>query len=120
DEVRDLVALRVDLDGEADMDALALLELDDPVEQDLPIRVAGEIVVGDEEPVDALRLVGADDLFEIVGGAEAALAALHVDDGAERALIGTAAAEVDAGIGAGRAHDMLLRQDRRRLALERG
>ena len=43
------------------------LELDHPIEQDLPVAVAGEIVVGDEEPVDALRLVGADDLLEIVG-----------------------------------------------------
>ena len=97
DEVRDLVAERVDLDGEADVDAF-LLELDHPVEQDLPVAVAGEIVVGDEEPVDSLRLVGADDLLEVVGGAEAALAPLHVDDGAERALIGAAAAEIDARI----------------------
>ena len=119
DEVRNLVAERVDLDGEAAVDAL-VLELDHAVEQDLPVAVAGEIVVGDEEPVDALLPVLANDLFEIVGGAEAALAALHVDDGAERALIGAAAAEVDRRIMARRAREMFARQDRRRLAFERG
>ena len=118
DEVRDLVAERVDLDGEAAADAL-VLELDHPVEQDLPVAVAGEIVVGDEESVDALRPVLANDLLEVVGRAEAALAALHVDDRAERALIGTAAAEVDRGIVAGGALEMLARQDRRGLAFER-
>ncbi len=119
DEVRDLVAERVDLDGEADPDAL-VLQRDHPVEQDLPVAVAGEIVVGDEEPVDPLLPVRPDDLFEIVGRAEAALAALHVDDGAERALVGAAAAEVDAGIGARGPLDMLARQDRGGLAFERG
>src|SRR5277367_1989565 len=93
DEIRDLVAERVDLDGEAAVDAL-VLKLDHPVEQDLPVAVAGEIVVGDEEPVDALLPVLANDLFQIVGRAEAALAALYVDDGAERALIGAAAPKV--------------------------
>ena len=37
-------------------DAL-VLKLDHSVEKDLPVAIAGEIVVGDEEPVDALRLV---------------------------------------------------------------
>ena len=94
DEVRDLMAERVDLDGEAAMDAF-VLKLDHPVEKDLPVAVAGEIVVGDEEPVDPLLLVLADDLFQVVRRAEAALAALNVYDGAERALVGAAAAEVD-------------------------
>src|SRR5580704_6151212 len=118
DEVRNLVAERVDLDGEAAADAL-VLELDHAVEKDLPVAVAGKIVIGDEEPVDALRVIGADDLFEIVGGAEAALAPLHVDDGAKRTLVGAAAAEIDARIGSGGALDMLARQDRRRLANKR-
>ncbi len=118
DEIGDLVAERVDLDGEADVDVV-LFQRDDAVEQNLPVAVAGEIVVGDEEPVDALSVIGADDLFEIVGRAEAALAPLHIDDGAERALIGAAAAEIDAGIGAGGALDMLARQDGRGLAVQR-
>ena len=118
DEVRNAVAQRVHLDGEADVHAF-LAQRDHPVEQRFPVAVAGEIVVGDEEALDALRDVLADDLLQIVGRAEAALAALHVDDGAERALIGAAAAEIDAGQRAGRAAHMLARQDRRRLALER-
>ena len=47
------MAKRVDLDGETDVDVV-LLQLDNAVEQDLPVAVAGEIVVGDEEPVDPL------------------------------------------------------------------
>ena len=35
-------------------------------------------------------------VLDVVGRAEARLASLHVDDGAERALIGTAAAGVEA------------------------
>ena len=65
-------------------------------------------------------IVLADDLLEIVGGAEAALAALHVDDGAERALVGAAAAEVDARQRARRALHVLARQERRRLACSDG
>ena len=95
----------------------AVAQLDQAVEQRFPVAVAGEIVVGDEEALDALRVVLAHDAFEIVGGAEPALAALHVDDGAERALVGAAAAEIDARQRAGRAAHMLARQDRRRLAL---
>ena len=58
--------------------------------------------------------------FQIVGRAEAALAALHVDDGAERALVGAAAAEIDARIVCPTVRcDVLARQDRRRLAAQR-
>ena len=50
DEVRNLVAPGVDLDGEPDrLDPLDLAQMDDPVEDRLPVLVAGEIVVGDEE-----------------------------------------------------------------------
>ena len=82
--------------------------------------VAGEIVVGDEEPLDALGVVEAHDPLQIVGRAEPALAPLHVDDGAERALVGAAAAEIDARQRARGAPHVLGRQDRGRLALERG
>jgi hypothetical protein len=74
------------------VDALVLLELDQPVEEVLPVLVAGHVVVGDEERRDALLVVLAHDRLEVVGGAEPALAALHVDDGAERALERAAAA----------------------------
>jgi hypothetical protein len=48
-------------------DALVLLELDQPVEEVLPVLVAGHVVVGDEERRDALLVVLADDRLEIVG-----------------------------------------------------
>ena len=54
DEIRNLVAERIDLDGEADIHPLAVPHLDHAVEQRLPVLVAGEIVVGDEEALDAL------------------------------------------------------------------
>ena len=103
DEVRDLVAERVDLDHQAERNAVLLPQLDQAVEDRFPILVAGEIVVGDEEFVDALRPVEAHQLFDVVGRAEARLASLHVDDGAERALIGTAASGIEAGAEAERA-----------------
>ena len=62
----------------------------------LPVPVAGEIVVGDEEGLDPLREILADDRLEVVGGAEAALAPLDVDDRAEAALERAAAAEIEA------------------------
>ena len=55
DEVRNLVAERIDLDGEADLREFAVAQLDQAVEEHFPVAVAGEIVVGDEEPLDALR-----------------------------------------------------------------
>ena len=107
DEVRDLVAERVDLDHQAERDLVDLAQLGEPVEDRLPFLVAREIVVGDEEARDALRPVVAHDLLDVVGRAEARLAALHVDDRAERALERTAAAGIEAGIGAGGALDKL-------------
>ena len=118
DEVRDAVAQRVHLDGEADVQPF-LAQRDHPVEQRFPVTVAREIVVGDEEALDALRDVLADDPLQVIRRAEAALASLHVDDGAERALIRAAAAQIDAGQRAGRTAHMLARQDRRRFALQR-
>ena len=61
-----------------------------------PILVAGEIVVGDEEAVDALGDVAADDLLDVVGAAPPRFASLHVDDRAEAALEGAAAAGIEA------------------------
>ena len=82
--------------------AVALVDLDQPVEDLLPVLVAGEIVVGDEEAPEPVREVGAHDLLHVVGGAAARLSALHVDDGAEGALERAAAAGVEAGVGADR------------------
>src|SRR2546421_12078632 len=87
---------------------------DQAVGQLLPIAVARKIVVGDEEPRDAAPVMLVDAAFEIVRAAVAALPALHVDDRAERALIGAAAPEIDAGERAGGAPDGLLGGDRHR------
>ena len=118
DEIRDLVAERIDLDGKSDIEPF-LAQQDHAVEQDFPILVAGEIVVGDEEALDAFGHVLAHDLFQIVGRADTALASLHVDDGAERTLIGTAAAEIDARERTRGAADVLARQKWRRFADQR-
>ena len=115
DEVRDLVAQRVDLDDHLDVRCPSrFAQLDDAVEDRLPVLVAGEIVVGDEKPVEALREMRAQQMLDVVRRAAARLAALHVDDGAERALIRTAAAGVERGVMIGRAFQVLRRQERRR------
>ena len=53
DEAGNLVAGRVDLDDEARVDAL-LAQFDQPVEDQFPVAIAGEIVVGNEEVADAV------------------------------------------------------------------
>ena len=120
DEVRRLVAHGVDLDDDVERKVVGALERDHPVEQNLPVLVAGEIVIGDEEGMDALGMVIHDDPLEIIGRPEPALAALHVDDGAEGALERAAAAEIEARkyrthLGGG-----IARQKRCRLAFEAG
>ena len=65
-------------------------------------------------------MIAADDLFQIVGGAIAALAPLHIDDGAERTLERTAAAEIEAGQRPQGAAYMVAGQHRCRLAHQIG
>ena len=67
DEVRDLVAQRVHLDHQSERNAVLFAQFDEAVEDRLPFLVAGEIVVGDEERVDALRPVDAHELLDVVG-----------------------------------------------------
>src|SRR5262249_22090113 len=67
----------------------------------------------------ALGVVLAHDLFEVVRRSKATLAALHVDDRAERALIRAAAAEIDAGELTGSSLHVLARKKRRRLTIQR-
>ena len=93
---------------------MLLAQLDQAVEDRLPVLVAREIVVGDEEAGDALRGIGAHDGLDVVGRAVARLAPLHVDDGAEAALERTAAAGIEAGIVPGDAGHRPARQDRQR------
>jgi hypothetical protein len=94
-------------------------QFDDPVEDRFPVLVAREIVVGDEEAVDALFEILAQDALDVVGTAAARFAALHVDNGAERALERTAAAGVESGdVADGLAH-RISRQKRRHRVFER-
>ena len=95
--MRQAVAHGVHLDDELDVQLLLLAHGDEAVEDLFPVGVAGEIVVGDEEAVDALRQVAADDLLDFVGRAAARFAALHVDDGAEGTEERAAAAGVEGG-----------------------
>ena len=118
DEIRDAMDERVDLDDEDATQSLALAQFDQPVEDRLPVLVAREIVVGDEEMIDALGDVGAHDRLDIVGRSIARLAALHVDDGAERTLERTAAPRIETGDHARRALDARGRQDRHRRAFD--
>ena len=97
-----------------------LAQLDQAVEDLLPQPVAREIVVGDEELGDALRPVLAHHLLDVVGRAVTRLAALHVDDRAERALERAAAPGVEAGVGAGGALDVFARQEGDRRAADIG
>src|SRR4029078_13643856 len=99
---------------------LGLAQMNKTVEQQFPIAITREIIVRYEEAPDALPVILADDLFEIVGRAKAAFAALHVDNGAERALIRATSPEVDTGKRSRGPPHMLPRQEWRRLARERG
>src|SRR5882724_3119784 len=95
DEVFDLMAKRVDLDHEAKRNPALLPEFDQAIEDRLPLLVARKIVVGDEEFVDALPPVETHEMLHVVGRAVARLAALHVDDRAERTLVRAAAARIE-------------------------
>src|SRR5579862_2035132 len=118
-EIRNLVAQRVDLDQEAHIHAVFFTQFDDAVEDRLPVLVAGEIVVGDEEAVDAVRVILAQDALDVVGRAPARFAPLHVDDGAERALERAAAPGVERGhVADGLAH-RIARQEGRHRVFER-
>ena len=94
DEVGKLMAERVHLDEESQLQFLDLAQMNDPIEDHLPILIARKIIIGNEKAAQSLRHILPDDLLDVVRRAEARLAALHVDDGAERALIRTAAAEI--------------------------
>src|SRR5215831_16518187 len=118
DEVWDPVAQRINLDHQAERDSVPLTQRDQTVEDRLPCLVARKIVVGDEEFADALRPVETDQMLYVIRGAEARLTPLHVDNGAERALIGTAAACIEARTQPKSPLDVLLGKERHRRALD--
>ena len=75
DEARHLVALGIDLDHELQVNpALLLAQGDQAVEDRFPVLVAGQVVVGDEEPCHAAGQLGPHQSLHIVGVAEARLA----------------------------------------------
>ncbi len=89
----------VRLDDELDRHAFVFAQSDEPVEDLFPGRVSGEVVVGEEVKIDAGVPVGLPDgLRYALGGPVAALAPLDVDDGAERAVEGTATAAVHGAV----------------------
>jgi hypothetical protein len=67
DEIGKLVAERIHLDDEADIELLNLAQVYQAVEDRLPVLVAGKIVVGDEEAAHASAVIEAHDLFDIGG-----------------------------------------------------
>jgi hypothetical protein len=79
-------------------DAVLCAQVTAPVEDRLPVLVAGEVVVGDEEAVNAFRPILPDDVLDIVGRTASRFSSLHVDDCAERALVWAAAAGIEGRI----------------------
>ena len=118
DEMGNAVDQRIHLNDEIEVEAFGVADRDQAIENRLPVLVAGQIVVGDEEMVDALREIGANDRLDVVGRAIARLAPLHVDDGAERALERAAPPGIEAGDDARRPLDAGGPQNRNRRALD--
>src|ERR1035441_6668929 len=99
DKAGDRMGGDVRLDDELDRNAFVFAQSDESVEDLFPGRVSGEIVVGEEIQIDAgVPVCLSDCLRYALGGPVAALAPLDVDDGAERAVEGTATAAVDGAV----------------------
>jgi hypothetical protein len=43
--------------------------MNEAIEQYFPVAIAGEVVIGDDETMDVLRVIFAYDLFDVVGRA---------------------------------------------------
>src|SRR5262249_61740277 len=109
----------VGLDHYPDVHLVALAQQGDAIEDRLTVLVAGEIVVGDEEVADPVGPVLADRPLYVVRGAAPRLSTLDIDDDTKRALIGAAAARIEAGERLDDPLEVLARQDRGRFRLER-
>src|SRR5271155_2892618 len=101
-----------------EIQSVILAQFDHPVEDRLPVPVAGEIVVGDEKPGDSLLGVLSDNALDIIRAAPSRLASLHVDDRAKGALEGTAATGVERRQDAVVTFDEMSRQIWGRLGLQ--
>ena len=71
DEIRNAVTQRVDLQHQADPKMLFFAQLDQPIEDRLPVAITRKIIVGDEKTGDIARRVGAHDRLDVVGRAVA-------------------------------------------------
>ena len=96
DEVRDLMAERVDLDGELEPHTELLAKLGDPVEDRIPVPVCGPVVVRQKVLANAALEIGADQTLDIIGGPMARRTTLNVDDRAEAAQERAATTGVEA------------------------
>src|SRR5260370_27922653 len=85
----------MELEDEIGLEGCVVVKMNHPSENRLPILVAGKVVVRDEEAMDALGEIRAHDALAIIRRAVTRLAPLHVDDGAETALIRTASPGVE-------------------------
>ena len=90
------MAERVHLDREFNVLAFFFAQMNQAVEERLPIPISREIIVRDKETLDVLGIVLADNALRSSGRAEAAFASLHIDDRAKRTLVRTSPAEVEA------------------------
>ena len=119
DEVRKPVAHGIHLDHKPDIQPRLLAQFDQAVENLFPIHIAREVVVRNEEAVHPLRHILADDLLHIVRRPPPRFAALHVDDGAERALKRASAAGIETGEAAAGSPDLRRRKNGNGLPFQR-
>src|SRR6516225_3842236 len=84
DKILNLPGKHINLHHELDGYFFFLAKADEVVEDSFPVFVASEIIVGEKVEGNAVFVIVAANCFgDVLGGAEAHLAALHVDDGAE-------------------------------------
>src|SRR2546423_9895056 len=101
DKIRQLVAKRVDLDEEAELQFVDFFQMNDPVEDRFPVLISGKVIVGNKEAAQSLLDVLANDLLDVVRRAASRLASLDIDDRAERTLKRATASGVETGHMAG-------------------
>ena len=119
-ELGDAVAHGVHLDHELDVQLFLFAHFNDAVEDALPVGIAREVIVSDEEALDALSQILPDNLFHVVSRTPARFSALHINDGAERALERTAAPGIEAGQAAAGTPDAGDREHGQRRSVQRG
>ncbi|MGA7347654.1 MAG: hypothetical protein WA796_24325 [Pseudolabrys sp.] len=59
---------RVDLDGEDEVGEFRLAQVNETIEQHFPINIARKIIVSDDEAVDVLLVIFANDSFDVLRG----------------------------------------------------